>query len=216
MLTKNKKSYNHLLIQLKQKENITAEKLAEVANVNLATLNAWLASPNTKKWRRLDKERFYLIKSRLYFCSQTSLDKKYSIRDFLHNIDMVLNIARKSALSGKPITGEELKFIDQAKEMNQLLAGSIFDLIPPDQQENDFIESLKQEDYSEDFELEEEFYRSFLSSINKKEVLDLHYKEKQSPLIIAITLNFPIRFIERLIHEDQERNYPVIKAQHDL
>ena len=64
MLHKKKKSYNYHLIQLKKKEGLTAEKLAEVANVNLATLNSWLARPETKKWRRLDKDRYFYIKSK--------------------------------------------------------------------------------------------------------------------------------------------------------
>ncbi|HIF0226746.1 TPA: hypothetical protein ACXYKD_003715 [Legionella anisa] len=206
MLVKNKKSYNHLLIQLKQKENITADKLAEIANVNIATLNSWLANPNTKKWRRLDKDRYYFIKSKLYFSSQKSLDKKDNIRTFLHHIEMVLNIAHKSAVTGQSIPKEELKFIKQAKEMNQLIASSIFDLIPPDEEEKNLVESFTQKNDSEHIDMEEDFYLEFLASINKKEVLHLHYIKKQSPFLIAETLKFPTRLIERFIREDEEKN----------
>lgn len=64
---KNKKSYNHLLIDLKNKESITAEKLAELGGVNLATINSWLSKPEHKNWRRLNKDRFYLINSKVLF-----------------------------------------------------------------------------------------------------------------------------------------------------
>ncbi|WP_454783522.1 hypothetical protein [Legionella sp. WA2022007384] len=211
MLLKNKKSYNHLLIELKKKENITAEKLAELANVSVATLNSWLANPNTKKWRRLDKDRYYYIKAKLYFSSQNSFDKKDNIRTFLHHIDIALNIAHKSAVTGQSIPKEELQFIKQAKEMNQLIVSSIFDLIPTDEEEKNLIKSLMEEHDSEQISAEEEFYLEFLASINKKEVLELHYQEKQSPFIIAKTLKFPTRLIERLIREDEEENIKTLE-----
>lgn len=209
MLHKKKKSYNYHLIQLKKKEGLTAEKLAEVANVNLATLNSWLARPETKKWRRLDKDRYFYIKSKLYFSSQSSLDKKDNIRCFLHHIEMALNVARKSATSGKAIPKEELQFIDQAKEMNQLIASSIFDLIPSDEEEKKFIESFVQKNDSEHIDSEEEYYLEFLSSVSSRDVLHLHYIEEQTPFMIANTLKVPTRFIEKLINEDRKRN-PVL------
>ncbi|KTC69549.1 hypothetical protein [Legionella bozemanae] len=71
--------------------------------------------------------------------------------------------------------------------MNQLIASSIFDLIPPDEEEKNLFEFCRQKNDSEHIDMEEEFYLEFLASINKKEVLHLHYMEKQSPFLISET-----------------------------
>lgn len=54
--------------------------------------------------------------------------------------------------------------------------------------EKNLIESFMQKNDSEHIDMEEAFYLEFLASINKKEVLHLHYVEKQSPFLIAETL----------------------------
>jgi len=147
VLTQDKKAYNHLLIELKNKKNITAEKLAELGNVNLSTMNSWLANSENKNWRRLKKESFYLIKSRVIFNkSPDSLNKKDDIRFYLRSISDALNIAKNSVYSEKPIQREDLKFINQALEMSQLIFWSLEDLIPADQQETEYFNSLQQEE----------------------------------------------------------------------
>ncbi|HHF7374213.1 hypothetical protein [Legionella bozemanae] len=75
---------------------------------------------------------------------------------------MVLNITHKSAVTGQSIPKEKLKFIKQAKEMNQLIASSIFDLISPDEEEKNLIDSFTQKNDSEHIDMEEEFTWSFL------------------------------------------------------
>lgn len=204
MLLKDRKSYNHLLIRLKMEQNITADKLAGIADVNISTLNSWLAKPNTNKWRRLDKVQYFIIKSRLCFHSQNSFDAKDNILHFLHDIEIGLNIAYKSASSGNPISKDEKGFIKQAKDMLQIVRYGVLDLIPADKEEREFLNSLQEEDCDNVVQKEEDFYFEFLSSINKKEVLDLHYIKNKSPFTIASLLKFPSRFVERLIHEDEQ------------
>ncbi|WP_028389278.1 hypothetical protein [Legionella fairfieldensis] len=206
MLLKKRKSYNHLLIQLKKEKNITADKLAEIADVNIATLNSWLANPNTTKWRRLDKVQYYIIKSRLNFHSKTSYDAKDNILRFLHDIEIGLNIAFKSASLGTPISKYEKKFITQAKDMLQCVRYGILDLIPADKEEREYLNSIQQEELDEATKKEEDFYFEFLSSINKNEVLELHYIQNKSSFSIARLIKFPVRFVERLIREDKEKS----------
>lgn len=147
MLTKNKKAYNHLLIELKNREKITAEKLAELGNVNLSTVNSWLANPENKNWRRLNKDRFYLIKSKVLFNkSSDSRNKKDDIRFYLHSINIALNAAKNSVYSGNPVPRNELGFINQALEMSQLIFWSLEDLIPADQQEIEYFNNLHQDE----------------------------------------------------------------------
>lgn len=62
-----------------------------------------------------------------------------------------------------------------------------------------------QKNDSEHIDMEEAFYLEFLASINKKEVLHLHYVEKQSPFLIAETLKLSTRFVARIIRENEEK-----------
>lgn len=163
-------------------------------------------NPNTIKWRRLDKTQYLIIKSKLFFHTQNSFDAKDNILHFLHDIGIVLNIAYKSASSGIPISRDDKKFIKQAKDMLEIVRYGVLDLIPADEEEIAFINSLKEKDYDEAIQKEEDFYFEFLSSININEVLDLHYKKDKSPRAIAFLVKFPIRFIERLIREDKEKD----------
>lgn len=139
-----KKAYNHLLTELKDQEHLTNEKLATLANVSIATLNSWLTNPEHKKWRRLNKERFYLIKSRVLFGKDSgSWDQKGNISFYLQNINDALNIAKNSIHSGKSIPQDDLEFIDQALEMSQLIYWSLDDLIPADEKEVEYLNSLE-------------------------------------------------------------------------
>lgn len=210
MRLKKRKSYNQLLVQLKKDKNITADKLAEIANVNIATLNSWLANSNTNKWRRLDKMQYYMIKSRLCFHSQNSFDAKDNILHFLHDIEIGLNIAYKSASSGSPISKDEKGFIKQAKDMLQIVRYGVLDLIPADKEEKSFLDSLQQEDCEDEVQKEEDFYFDFLSSINKNEILDLHYIKNKAPHTIACLLKFPTRFVERFIREEKEKTAEIL------
>lgn len=215
MLLKQRKSYNHLLVQLKKDKNITAAQLAEIAGVSIATLNSWLANPNTNKWRRLDKTQYFIIKSRLWFHSQNSFDAKENILYFLHDIEIVLNIAHKSALSGTPIANNEKAFIKQAKDKLQMVRYGILDLIPTDNKEKEYLNSMQLKGSEHALQKEEDFYLEFLSSINKNEVLDLHYIKNKPAPTVAWLLKCPARFVERLIREDKENTSAILVSHSD-
>ncbi|MCW8472351.1 hypothetical protein OQJ19_17100 [Fluoribacter gormanii] len=205
-----KKAYNHLLIELKNKENVTAEKLAELGNVNLSTVNSWLAKPENKNWRRLSKERFYLIKSKILFSKSTnSLDKKDDIRFYLRSIKDALNIAKNSSYTSSPIAKDDLKFINQALEMSELIFWSLEDLIPPDTQEIHYYKSATRDEPLNTPSSKSQHAKYLLNianreyNIDQKELLRLHFLEGVPKLELSKKFNAPLSLIDIMIDQDR-------------
>jgi transcriptional regulator with XRE-family HTH domain len=150
-------AFNEKLIDLKKEKGLTASKLAELAGINIDTIKSWLVDPESKKWRKLSREMFYLIKSKILFLDdKKSLDHRSHVQFLSNLVDTALLIAKNSIINKQPLEESDLTYIEQAMEVNGILSWHLHNIIPADQEEIDHIELLKNDntDYNEETEQE--------------------------------------------------------------
>lgn len=141
------RAYNEELILLKEKKKLTADKLSKLSSININTIKSWLVNPLSTKWRKLDRNIFYLIKSKIVFIDdKNSLDQRGHTEFLSGLIDDALLLAKNSILSKQPLNESDLSFINQALEINGILRWRIDALIPKDKEEIEYFESLKADD----------------------------------------------------------------------
>jgi hypothetical protein len=156
------RAYNEELILLKDKKKFTAAKLSELSGININTIKSWLVNPLSAKWRKLDRNIFYLIKSKIIFIDdKNSLDQRGHTEFLSGLIDDALLLAKNSILSKQPLNESDLSFITQALEINGILRWRIDALIPQDKEEMEYLVNLKNGDVlplsTESNELESNF-----------------------------------------------------------
>lgn len=164
------RAYNEELILLKDKKKLTAAKLSELSDININTIKSWLVNPSSAKWRKLDRNIFYLIKSKIiFFDDKNSLDHRGHTEFLSGLIDDALLLAKNSILSKQPLNESDLSFITQALEINGILRWRIDALIPQDKEEIEYFENLKSDEVhllsNQSNEIETNFVLSVLSDV---------------------------------------------------